>query len=211
MNFRSLLISLGAMVLATAGLTAETKVLTPGDAADWQVHNRHVTRLGEEIHLDAAEGDGILWRRDVQFGNGTIELDIKGRDVRGQSFVGIVFHGHDNQTFEGIYFRPFNFRSPERKTHAVQYISMPDHDWSVLRNAHPDVYENELSPAPDPNEWFHARIVIKSPQVSVFVNGETEPSLVVEQLSDRGTGDFGLWAGNGSDAQFRNVKLTPSD
>src|SRR5688572_21152277 len=69
--------------------------------------------------------DGIAWLKGVTFSEGTIELDLRGRDVLQKSFLGIAFHGIDTGTFDAIYFRPFNFRSedPVRKIHAVQYVS----------------------------------------------------------------------------------------
>jgi hypothetical protein len=95
----------------------------------------------------------------VEFANGTIELDIRGKDVQGQSFVGVALHGVDGTTYEAIYFRPFNFRAADstRRAHAVQYISQPTHTWQKLRTEHPGMYENAVNPAPDPNGWFHAR------------------------------------------------------
>ncbi len=174
----------------------------------WTAVNREATFDQDIIHLNANEKDGILWLNDAVFKNGTIELDIKGKDERGKSFVGIVFHGQDDKTFDGIYFRAFNFQSPERKTHAVQYISMPDNDWSVLRKAFPDKYENAVNPVPNPNEWFHAKIVVNYPLVKVYVNGSKNPSLEIEQISARKQGKFGLWVGNGSEGYFRNVKIS---
>lgn len=183
--------------------------ITPAPLAEnWTVYNRQVEFRNEEIYLNAQEKDGILWLNDATFSNGTIELDIKGKDVRGQSFVGIAFHGKDNQTYDGVYFRPFNFRSEERKNHSVQYISMPGYDWSTLRDQFPGKYENTVQPVPDPNEWFHARIVIDSPSVRVYVDGSEVASLEVEQISDRREGMIGLWVGNGSDGWFKNVRIT---
>lgn len=173
----------------------------------WTAVNREATFDHEMIHLNANENDGILWLKDVDFKNGSIELDIKGKDERGKSFVGIVFHGQDDETFDGIYFRAFNFQSSERKTHSVQYISMPDNDWSVLRKAFPDKYENTVNPVPDPNEWFHAKIVIDYPSVEVYVNGSKNPSLEIEQISAWKQGKFGLWVGNGSEGYFRNLTI----
>ena len=73
------------------------------------------------VYLSAAENDGVAWIEGLEFSNGTIEVDLKGRDVLQQSFLGIAFHGIDLQTLDAVYFRPFNFQStdPVRKIHAV--------------------------------------------------------------------------------------------
>jgi hypothetical protein len=54
---------------------------------------------------------GITWLKDVTFSTGTIEVDLRGKDVLQKSFIGIVFHGVDTSEFDIVYFRPFNFRS----------------------------------------------------------------------------------------------------
>jgi hypothetical protein len=147
----------------------------------------------------------------VEFGAGTIELDIRGKDVQGQSFVGVAFAGADGTTYEAIYFRPFNFRVADstRHAHAVQYVSQPANPWQKLRNEHPGVYEKPVDPAPDPNGWFRARVVITGSEVRVFVDGETDPSLVVTRLNPRPKGLVGLWVGNGSGGDFANLKIRP--
>ena len=54
------------------------------------------------------------------------------------------------------------------------------------------------------------RVVVASPQVSVFVNEAKEPSLVVNQLSDRKKGRVGLWVGNNSRGDFANLRIVPA-
>ena len=87
--------------------------------------NRQLSQFSETdrkgIRFSKNEGDGIAWLKGVEFSNGTIELDIKGKDVFQQSFVGVAFHGLNNETLDAIYFRPFNFQStdPVRKIHGV--------------------------------------------------------------------------------------------
>jgi hypothetical protein len=130
--------------------------------------------------------------------------------VQQQSFVGVAFHGVDGTTYDAIYFRPFNFRAedPARRQRAVQYISQPAYTWQKLRTEHPGRYEQPVNPVPDPNSWFHVRVVVAAPTVSVFVDGATEPSLVVNLLSDRKRGRVGLWVGNGSGGDFANLKIS---
>lgn len=179
-------------------------------AGNYTVFNREVDYNNGVAHLNALERDGILWLNNSNFKNGTIEFDVKGKDLQGQSFVGLAFHGQDNETFDGIYFRPFNFKNLERKSHSVQYISMPDNDWSVLRNAYPGKYENEMNPVPeDVNDWFHVKVVINSPKVEVFVNDAKSPSLSVDKISPNQSGKVGLWVGHLSEGWFKNLKLKP--
>src|SRR5262245_24095960 len=87
-------------------------------------------------------------------------------------------------------------RIPVGRSHAVQYHSLPVYTWQKLRTDQPGKYEQAVNPVPDPNAWFHARIVVANPKVSVFVGDAKEPSLVVNMLNDRRKGSIGLWVGN---------------
>ncbi len=190
-------------------IAQRNEVPTEIKSENYSVFNREVSYEEGTAHLSANAEDGMLWLNRADFKNGTIELDIKGKDAPGQSFVGVAFHGQDNQTFDAIYFRPFNFKNPERNDHAVQYISMPNNDWSTLRKAFPGTYENTINPVPEPvDDWFHARIVVNHPEVKVYVNGSDQPTLEVKQISDTQQGNVGFWVGNGSEGWFKNLKIT---
>ena len=198
----------------SAARSDQTQTLT--SAPPPKVSNRQMTPLDEGarhgLRLDAHDGDGVAWWPDVQFSNGTIELDIRGKNVLQQSFVGVAFHGLNETTFDAVYFRPFNFKSddPVRRSHAVQYVSHPTYTWNKLRTERPNQFEQPVAPPPDPNQWFHARVVIAFPSVRVFVNDAAAPALDIKQLSDRKTGWVGVWVGNGSDGAFANLTVTPA-
>lgn len=213
-------------VLLTLSFTqmciAQENAITPDlekimDEGEWDVVNREARIVKTDdrlsIYLGAQAGDGVAWLRTIEVANGIIEVDLKGTDVRGRSFVGIAFRGIDERTYDAVYFRPFNFRSddPVRKGHSVQYISHPDHTWRTLREEHPEKYENPVTPIPDPNSFFHAKIVMKASKMSVFVNDGEEPSLVVATLTDRRSGWIGLWTGNNSDGTFANLRIIPAE
>jgi len=180
-----------------------------------KVFNRSVSSLSDGarqgVRLSEHAGDGVAYLQGVEFTNGTIELDVRGKDVPQQSFVGVAFHGVDGTTYDAIYFRPFNFRAedPARRGHAVQYIAQPIYPWQKLRAEQPGKYERAIDPVPDPNAWFHVRVVVTSPKVSVFVDDAKEPSLVIDQLSNRKKGLVGLWVGNNSGGDFANLKIVP--
>ena len=182
-----------------------------------EVFNRKVSTFTENdkkgIRFSKNENDGVAWLNGVEFSNGTVELDIQGKDIFQQSFVGIAFHGTDNKTFDAVYFRPFNFQSTDlvRKIHAVQYVAYPDYPWQILREKFNGKFEKAVIPSPNGTEWFHVKITIKYPMVTVFVNGSSEPSLTIEKLNNRKTGKIGLWVGNNSDGDFANLQITSQD
>ncbi|MDB6129643.1 MAG: hypothetical protein JWM04_750, partial [Verrucomicrobiales bacterium] len=180
-----------------------------------KIHNRAITSLSvkdrKTIHLDEREGDGVAWWPDKTLSNGTIEFDVRGTNVMQKSFVGIAFHGLDEKTYDAVYLRPFNFQTTDsvRLSHGVQYISHPMHTWNKLRDEKAGQFEHEVSPAPDPNDWVHVKVLVEYPRVCVFINQSIKPSLDVRQLSDRKGGWIGLWVGNGSGGDFANLVIKP--
>ncbi len=161
-------------------------------------------------HADSANGIvGLALPYDKQFKTGVIDVDLKGKSIRGNSFLGIAFNLVDEKKFEAVYFRPFNFNADlPFRDRGVQYISWPGNSWEHLRKTFPNTFENRVSNVPNADDWFHARIAITETQVSVFVNNATEPSLVVKRLV---AGDvpsrFGLFVDT-SDGFYANLRVT---
>jgi hypothetical protein len=178
------------------------------------VQNRSISPLHEEMHngirFSIMQGDGVAWLKDINFTNGIIEADIRGKDVTQASFVGIAFHAVNKDSLEAVYFRPFNFRSTDsvKRSHAVEYVSHPDFPWERLRKEHPGEYEKGIDPAPAADQWVHLKILVHYPQIEVYVNGNTTPALVVKELSRNPGGKIGLWAGNNSDGDYANLVIT---
>jgi hypothetical protein len=177
------------------------------------VQNRSVTPLTDDkrkgIRFSAHEGDGVAWINEINFSDGIIEVDIRGKDVLQQSFVGIAFHGINKDSLEAVYFRPFNFRSTDslKKSHAVEYVFHPDYPWERLRKEHPGEYEKSVIQPPVPDQWFHVKIVIHYPEIKVYLNGNTDPCLAIRELNTRRAGKVGLWVGNNSDGDFANLTI----
>ena len=163
----------------------------------------------EALEMDAAEGDGLGILKELEFKTGTIELELLGENSPGRSFIGIAFNIEDKESFEAIYFRPFNFVAKEqaRKDHMVQYINHPDNTWYRLREERTGEFENEIPSPPDPDGWFKAIIKVSEKSVEVFMENKTEPVLKVERLSSPKSDKIGLWVGHGSSGRFRNLVL----
>lgn len=191
---------------------------TVADGKAWKV--THAT--AESMELDGkravklmAEGDsangivGLALPAGLSFTTGTIDIDLKGKNLRGRSFLGVAFNVVDEKTFEAVYFRPFNFKADEPfRSRAVQYIAWPVNTWEHLRKTTPGKYENRIDPVPDPDSWFHARIEVTERQVRVFVNEAKAPSLVVERLSTGGTKrPAGLFV-DSAEGVYANLKVT---
>ena len=156
--------------------------------------------------------NGVVWINGTDFAQGTIEVDIRGRDVQGRSFVGIAFHRKDDESYEAVYLRPFNFRTtdPARHQHAVQYVALPEFDWPRLRQDFPEEFENPVDASVEPTGWVPLRVTVKPTTVQIFVGKVTSPTLEVRKLGRLERGQVGLWTGNGSDGAFANLRIGPA-
>ena len=180
--------------------------------------NREVTPIKERpgaIHLAVnAGGDtpraGVAWIDGSDFAEGTIEVDIRGRDEFQRSFVGIAFHRKDDDTYECVYLRPFNFRAedPVRRQHAVQYMASPDYDWPRLRKEFPEEFENPVDQSLTPTDWLPLKVVAKARTIEVYVGPVKAPTLEVRKLGQQDRGMIGLWTGNNSVGDFANLRIT---
>ena len=222
LTMRASAVVLGALVLRIASSAESMQSAAPQQidlaerltAGKLRVVNREVTAVQgnpRAVHLSEKEGNGIAWIDGSDFSQGTIEVDVRGRDVLQRSFVGIAFHGKDENSYEAVYLRPFNFRSDDatRRQHAVQYMALPDYDWPRLRKEFPEEFENPVDASITPTDWVPLRIVVKAKTVEVYVGPVKSPSLEARKLGQLDRGMVGLWTGNGSDGDFANLRITP--
>lgn len=184
----------------------------PGKPEGYEVVNRVLTlEKGGVAHLSAAPEDGIAWLLGQTFTEGRISVEVRGVDVMQRSFVGLAFHGGDRDLFDVVYTRPFNFNAADaaRMARALQYMSVPDNTWEVLREKFPGKYEAAVSPPPAAEAWVRLTLEIKAKRLKVFVNDASEPALAIDLLSKRQEGRVGLWVGNNSEGWFRNLTIHP--
>ncbi|MFL5338620.1 MAG: family 16 glycoside hydrolase [Gemmataceae bacterium] len=191
------------------------------DAKAWSVINadcktavedgRRVVRLTPKGHMPTGSNIGLALVEGLEFAEGTLEVDLKGKGKQEASFLGVAFAAAEGKTFQAVYFRPFNFlRDPESfRSHAVQYVAWPGHTWEKLRKEKPGVYESAVKPIPDPAGWFHARVEVAKQNVRVWVDDGKEPCLVVDRLAGREKGKVGLWV-DSNEGEFRDLKIRPA-
>ena len=174
--------------------------------------NRQVSLYGDPpdaLEMNAKNIDGLGILEDIEFDKGIIEVELLGENNPGKSFIGIAFNIQDDNTYEAIYFRPFNFIAEEqlRKDHMVQYISHPEFTWRKLRDERTGEFEDEIANPPDPDDWFKAIISINDDKVEVYVDEISEPVLTVDRLTSTKSYKIGIWTGFGSSGRFKNMVL----
>lgn len=157
--------------------------------------------------------------KDIDFHNGTIEATISGQPKANagegaRGFVGIAFRvAADTSKMELFYIRPTNGRVNDqvRRNHSTQYVSMPGFPWEKLRKETPEKYEAYADMVPA--EWTKVKIEVKDETAKFYVNGASQPTLVVNDLKQGKDlrGSVGLWIGPGSLGHFTDLKVTKID
>ncbi|MBS1854587.1 MAG: hypothetical protein JST11_04420 [Acidobacteria bacterium] len=161
------------------------------------------------------EGGGIAVLAGTTFHNGTIEVDLAGKPRGGapagaRGFVGVAFRvAADPTGYEAFYIRPTNGRADDqlRRNHSTQYISMPEYDWSRLRNDAPGQYESYVDLAP--GEWTKIKVEVSGVKARLYVNDAPQPVLVVNDLKHGDSqGSVALWIGLGTEGYFSNLRVS---
>lgn len=154
---------------------------------------------------------------DSDFKDGTIEIDVAGarrqgystaEDVSGfKGMIGVSFRVQDEKR-ETIYVRPENARLDNQlfRNRSTQYESIPDFPWNRLREESPGVYESYVDL--EPGGWTKIRIEASGTKARLYVNGATQPCLVVNDLKlGDSRGKIALWTRVSTDAYFSNLKV----
>lgn len=198
----------------TFSLNSESEVEARGVVVEKGVHKgRAALRL---IEADESPGYSVAIIKGSQILDGTVEIELTGAPRAGspegsRGFVGVAFRVRpDAAQFEAFYLRPTNGRADDqfRRNHSTQYISHPGFPWQKLRAEFPGVYESYVDLAP--GEWTKMRIVVEGRQAKLFVGDAKQPCLIVNDLKQAPrAGAIGLWIGQGTEAFFRNLRVTP--
>ncbi len=167
------------------------------------------TQSSKVLMLNNQMGDGLAILKNTRFDEGIIEIELKGENLPGRSFIGLAFNIQNDSTYEAIYFRPFNFQADEqiKREHSVQYISHPKNTWRYLRTNFEGQYEAEYTRKPSPDEWFSISISIDSENVTVYDEESNTELLRVVRLEKQMSDRIGLWTGNNSKGEFRKLMV----
>ena len=176
-----------------------------------------VRRIASLTPEQQAEMEQLAILDGVEFANGVIEAEIAGAVAPGaaegaRGFVGIAFRlSNDLRTYDAFYLRPTNGRAEdqERRNHALQYVSHPDWPWFRLRKETPSRYESYVDLMP--GEWTKVRIEVRSDRARLYVHGQQQPALIVNDVKTgaNGKGGVALWLGPGTVAHFRGLSVRP--
>lgn len=177
-----------------------------------------VVRVIKDSTVKEADAPTFIKIKNTNFKNGSIEVEVLSRLLptaapTDRGFIGLAFRIDDtNSKFESIYIRPTNGRAEDqvRRNHSIQYFSYPGFKYERLRKENPEKYESYADMTLD--EWITLKIEVKGNQAKLFLNKNTYPSLIVNDLKhgSDAIGAVGLFVDVGTEGYFRNLKISPS-
>ena len=159
-------------------------------------------------------GQGLAIVKGSDFKAGTIEAEVAGFPRQGakpstRGFIGIAFRVQDHGSrYEAFYLRMTNGRANDQlqRNHSAQYVSHPDFPWNRLREENPGVYESYVDL--DAGAWTRIKIVVAGAKAQLYVNGASQPCLIVNDLKLGETrGQVALWTGSDTEAYFSSLKV----
>jgi len=186
-----------------------------------EYRGRHALKLAPLPGHEHAQNEELMAiLADSDFKNGTIELDVSGarragystaEDERGfKGMIGVSFRIQGDKR-ETIYVRPENARLDDQvfRNRSTQYESIPDFPWNLLREQSPGVYESYVDL--EPGAWTKLRIEVSGTKARLYVNGATQPCLIVNDLKlGEARGKIALWSRVSTDAYFSNLRVEPA-
>lgn len=180
-----------------------------------QLHGKQVVKVRKDTSVKTFDQPTFVRIKGIDFKNGTIEVNVLSRllpnaPALARGFIGIAFRINENNTkFESIYLRPTNGRANNQlqRNRSIQYFSYPDYDFERFRKEAPGLYETYADMGL--NEWIKMKIVIKGTQAKLFLSGNKQPSLIVNDLKHGAdlAGAIGLWIDVGTEGFFSNLKI----
>jgi hypothetical protein len=139
---------------------------------------------------------GLFYARDVNFQNGTIDVDMAADDD--SHFLGIAFRVESDDDYELIFFRP----KASGTTQAVQYT--PAFQGANVWQLYTGPGYTAAAEIPR-NQWIHVRIVVAGLVAKLFLNHADQPTLVVPDLKlGYRKGSIGFWGHMGG-GYFSNL------
>jgi hypothetical protein len=218
------IISTSLLLIASSLLSAQTVKLGKYELQPVKVSlsqeklmNIATARVVKDSSVQGANESTFAKLKGIVFTNGTIEVKLLSKllsnaSATARGFIGVAFRiDSSNEKYECIYIRPTNGRADDqiRRNHSVQYASSPDYHFDRLRKESPEKYESYADMGL--NEWVTLKIEVEGEKARLYLNGNKQPCLIVNDLKHGAnfSGGIGLWVDGGTDGYFADVKITP--
>lgn len=196
---------LGFAILIIGLFISESKaqklVSAPFDSTTWDLED------AQFVYKKHAGKDGILLTggslvlKDVQFLNGTIELDMKFSNQR--NFPGILFRMVGPGDFEQFYIRPHQSGNPDANQYTPVFNGTAG--WQLY---HGEEWATAI--IYDYTKWHHIKIVVMGGKADIYFDDMDKVMLKVDLLRDIAAGELGLNTGI-APVYYANFQYTLTD
>ncbi|MBV9987658.1 MAG: hypothetical protein JO301_08260 [Chitinophagaceae bacterium] len=212
-----LLLNIETTYAQNTGIPADKGIAVGVSMRTQTIDGKQAIRAVVDSNIAKPNSPTFVKINGIEFKNGTIEVRVLSRltdpsSTTFRGFIGVAFRiNNDNSKFEAIYIRPTNGRAEDqlRRNHATQYFSYPDYPFSRLRTESPGMYESYADMAL--GEWIQIKIVVHDSQAKLFLNDNSQPCLIVNdlKLGAAASGSVGLWVDFGTEGFFTDLKISP--
>jgi hypothetical protein len=186
----------------TAGGSSELNI--PFTANRWEFQNGKVEFLEyknqKAVKLD--ENSGVIFLKDVNFANGTIEFDVEVNQAL--PFPAIYFRQIENNA-EHVYLRTGS-ANKKNAFDALQYASIINgvNIWDLQ-------HEFQTAANIKIGEWNHIKLIVSGMQLRVYVNNQLKPNLEIPCMEgNTDHGRIGLGTGFPGQSIFANLIIRPN-
>ena len=176
----------------------------PFDSSHWTIDAPHAAFVEHLGRPSVRLGGGSALLKNVQFQDGSIEVDVSGKT---SGFAFLVFRAASANDGEDVYLRMGLSGTPD----AVQYMPMFGGlgSWKLY---HGPGYT--ASAVFDAHAWTHLRVDVEGRHATVFVGDAAVPTLIVPELEGaRSIGAIGVFegtpGGSSDSVLFSNFRYTP--
>jgi len=187
--------------LIATEIVAQEQVLAPFDSSSWNVDNAefiHTKFQGKESILLTR---GTFFLEDVEFLNGTIEVDINFANRR--NFPGVRFRIQDKGNYENFYVRPHQSGKPDANQYTPVFNGTAGwqlyhgEDWSF-----PITYDFDT--------WHHIKIVVSGGKADIYFDDMERAAVKVDLLREIAAGKLGVSSGI-APVYYADFKYTLTD
>ena len=193
--------AIAAALAILPALATSQSIALPRSADAWESTDslRFATYLGRDAtFIDR----GAAVARGPEMRDGTFEFLMAATPQT--NFLGVQFHARGPLDAEVIFFRVGDSGTSEAVQYAPAFNSVTS-AWQVYRGAG----ANAVAELPR-EQWIPVRITVRGRKASLYLNGDSTPTLEVPRLAGTGGARLGIWAGGfGRGAWFADLRFTP--
>ena len=174
-----------------------------------------VLRVVKNQRLNDFDIDSIVKLKDMDFHNGTIEVEMLSRLLPdapdfARGFIGIAFRIVDD-AFESFYIRPTNAMTtdPVRKSHGCQYFAFPKYTFAYFRENNISDYENAMPYGLD--TWVKLTAKVEDDSAEFYLNDNLTLKVGDLKHGKNLRGSAGFFLDTGTEAFYKNLRINKID